>query len=42
MNKTVAFNRVEYTMLEELANRARQKPDQYIKALIKQLYEKLK
>jgi len=42
MNKTIAFNRVEYSMLEELANRARQKPDQYLKMLIKKKYEQLK
>ena len=40
--KTIAFTRVEWVMLEELAKKSRQKPQDYLKALIKSHYDQLK
>ena len=42
MAKPILFNAVEYAMIESLANKSRQKVDQYLKNLIKEAYEKLK
>jgi hypothetical protein len=40
--KTIAFTRVEWVMLEELARKSRQKPQDYLKSLIISRYEQLK
>jgi hypothetical protein len=40
--KTIAFTKVEWGMLEELAKRSRQKPQDYLKNLIKTQYDHLK
>ena len=42
MSKAVIFNSVEFAMLQELAKKNRQKPDQYLKTLIKERYDQLK
>jgi hypothetical protein len=42
MAKPILFNAVEYQMLLEISKKSKQKPDQYLKTLIKEAYEKLK
>lgn len=42
MIKQIPLNKIEYMMLEEVAKKHRQKPDQYIKNLIKSQYDSLK
>lgn len=42
MSKAVLFNSVEFAMIQELAKKTRQKPEQYLKTLIKSQYDNLK
>ena len=42
MTKSISFNKVEYSMLEQLAKHSRLKPDTYLSRMIKEAYEKLK
>jgi hypothetical protein len=42
MAKAIPFDSVEYAMLQELARKTRQKPEQYLKTLIKSQYDALK
>ncbi len=42
MKKSLFFDEVEYAMVEALAKKSRLKPDQYLKNLIHQEYERLK
>jgi hypothetical protein len=42
MAKSILFDSVEMAMLQELAKRSRQKPDQYLKTLIKCQYDATK
>lgn len=39
---SILFDSVEMAMLQELAKRSRQKPDQYLKTLIKNQYAAIK
>ena len=40
MSKPILLNSVEYTMLELIAKKKRMKPDQYLKKLIQDEYDK--
>jgi len=40
--KSISFPAVTYAMLQELSDRNRKKPDQYLHELIKREYEKKK
>jgi hypothetical protein len=42
MSKSILFDSVEFAILQELAKKNHQKPDQYLKTLIKKQYEDLK
>ncbi len=42
MKKSIAFDQVEFAMIELLAKKSRLKPDQYLKNLIREHYERLK
>jgi len=42
MTKMIPVDAVEYAMLDSLSKKARIRPDEYIKRLIKENYEKLK
>jgi hypothetical protein len=42
MTKMIPIDAVHYAMLESLAKKARVRPDEYIKRLIKENYEKLR
>lgn len=42
MAKPFLFDAVEYAMLLEIAKRNHLKPDQYLKKLVRDAYEKLK
>lgn len=42
MNKMIPIDAVHYAMIDSLAKKARMRPDEYIKRLIKENYEKLK
>jgi hypothetical protein len=42
MSKPINLDSVELAMLDVLAKKARQKPDQYLKALIKYQYQNMK
>ena len=42
MTKSITLDPVEMMMLQELAKRTRQKPEQYLKNLIKSQYDNLK
>ena len=42
MKKAVLLESVEYTMLQDLAKKSRMKPDQYLKNLIQDTYDKQK
>lgn len=42
MRKAITFNEVEYSMIEALAKKTRLNPEQYLKKLIKEQYERLK
>ncbi len=42
MSKSIVLDAVEFTMLQEIAKRNRQKPDQYLKTLIRTQYDALK
>jgi hypothetical protein len=42
MAKPILFDAVEFAMLQELSKRNRQKPEQYLKTLIKEHYDRLK
>jgi hypothetical protein len=42
MSKYIVLDAVEFTMLTELAKKSRQKPDQYLKTLIRNQYDNLK
>ncbi len=42
MKKPITFDEVEFKMIETLAKKSHQKPDQYLKRLIKEQYERLK
>jgi hypothetical protein len=42
MAKPILFDSVEFAMLEELAKKTHQKPEQYLKNLIKSQYDALK
>ena len=42
MTKPLLLDAVEYQMLLEVSKRQRMKPDQYIKKLIQDQYEKVK
>lgn len=42
MAKPILFDAVEFAMLQDLAKKNRLKPEQYLKKLIKEHYEKLK
>ena len=42
MKKAVLLESVEYTMLQDLAKKSRMKPDQYLRNLIQEMYEKQK
>lgn len=40
--KTVTIDKLDYLMLEQLARRARQRPDQFLRQLIRIHYDKIK
>ena len=40
--KTITIDAVEYAMLDSLAKKARIRPDEYVKRLIKESYDKSK
>jgi len=40
--KTVTIDKLDYLMLEQLARRARQRPDQFLRELIRTHYDKIK
>jgi hypothetical protein len=42
MTKMIPVDSVQYAMLESLSKKARMRPEEYIKRLIKENYEKLK
>lgn len=42
MSKSIPLDAIEFMMLQELAKRIRQKPEQYLKTMIKSQYEALK
>jgi hypothetical protein len=42
MTKTIPVDAVHYAMLDSLAKKARMRPDEYIKRIIKENYEKLR
>ena len=42
MAKAILVDSVEMVMLQELAKKSRLKPDQYLKNLIRENYERLK
>ncbi len=42
MKKSIAFDQVEFAMIESLAKKSRLKPDQYLKNLIREQYERIK
>ncbi len=42
MAKPILFDSVEFLMLETLAKKNRLKPEQYLKKLVKEHYDKLK
>jgi len=42
MAKTILLSEVEYAMLSEAAKKQRQKPEQYLKNLIRESYDKRK
>lgn len=42
MIKMIPIDAVHYAMLDSLAKKARMRPEEYIKRLIKENYEKLK
>jgi hypothetical protein len=42
MAKAILFDDVEYAMLLEVAKKNRLKPEQYLKKLVREAYEKLK
>jgi hypothetical protein len=42
MAKPILFDSVEYAMLELIAKKSRLKPEQYLKNLIKEQYDKLR
>ena len=42
MAKPILFDAVEYAMLLEVAKKNRLKPEQYLKKLVRDAYEKLK
>jgi len=42
MKKSITVDTVEYQMLLQVSKQQRMKPDQYIKKLIQEQYEKLK
>lgn len=42
MAKTILFNAVEYAMLQELAKRQRLKPEEYLKKIIYEYYNKVR
>jgi hypothetical protein len=42
MAKPILFDSVEFAMLQELAKKSRQKPEQYLKNLIKNQYDTLR
>jgi hypothetical protein len=42
MTKPILFDSVEYAMLLEVAKKNRLKPEQYLKKLLQEAYEKLR
>ena len=42
MKKSISIDTVEYQMLLEVSKKQRMKPDEYIKKLIQDQYEKIK
>ena len=42
MSKPILLNSVEYSMLELIAKKFRLKPEQYLKKLIQEAYDKLR
>jgi hypothetical protein len=42
MTKSILFDSVEYAMLLEVAKKNRLKPEQYLKKLLQEAYEKLR
>ena len=42
MKKSITVDTVEYQMLLEISKKQRMKPDEYIKKLIQDQYEKIK
>lgn len=42
MAKPILFDSVEYAMLLEVSKKNRLKPDQYLKKVVREAYEKLK